>query len=143
VTFASVLLLGLVAVLVGYDWMALRGKNRRAIVVELVAFLVGAFFIAFPARATELAHVVGIGRGVDFLLYPIVIWLVRESMLTRRRRLADEERLTELTRVVAILEARGAVTAPRPPVAPDSPPLPPPPAPRSGAADETDPSKAN
>jgi len=111
VTFASVLLLGLVAILVVYDWASLRGKNRRALFVEVFAFLLGAFFIAFPNRATELAHVVGIGRGVDFLLYPIVIWLVRESLLTRRRRLYDEERLTELTRVVAILEARAV--APR------------------------------
>lgn len=112
-TFASVLLLGLVTVLVVYDWIELRGKNRRALVFETAAFLVGAFFIAFPARATDLAHVVGIGRGVDFLLYPIVIWLARESMLTRRRRLLDEERLTELTRTVAILEARAVGDAPR------------------------------
>jgi hypothetical protein len=106
VTFASVLLLALVAVLVGYDWVSQRGTNRRAIVLEVVVFVAGAFFIAFPGRATDLAHIVGIGRGVDFLLYPIVIWLVRESLLTRRRRLHDEERLTELARVVAMLEAR-------------------------------------
>lgn len=108
-SFASYLLLGLVAGLVVYDWATLRGKNRRALFVEAFAFLVGAFFIAFPERANDLAHVVGIGRGVDFLLYPIVIWLVRESLLTRRRRLQDEEKLTELTRVVAVLEAREVV----------------------------------
>jgi hypothetical protein len=113
VTFASVLLLGMVAVLVVYDWVSLRGQNRRALVVEAAVFVAGAFFIAFPSRATELAHVVGIGRGVDFLLYPIVIWLVRESLLTRRRRLRDEERLTELARSVAIIEARGS-SGPRP-----------------------------
>ncbi len=105
-TVASVLLLGLVAVLVGYDWVSQRGKNRRALVFEVVVFLGGAFFIAFPGRATDLAHWVGIGRGVDFLLYPIVIWLVRESLLTRRARLQDEERLTELARAVALLGAR-------------------------------------
>jgi hypothetical protein len=106
VTIASALLLALVAVLVVYDWATLRGKNRRALYFEVLVFVVGAFFIAFPNRATDLAHFVGIGRGVDFLLYPIVIWLVRESLLTRRRRLHDEERMTELARVVAILEAR-------------------------------------
>jgi hypothetical protein len=106
VTFAAYLLLGLVAVLVVYDWASLRGKNRRVLFVEVGVFLVGAFFIADPGQATRLAHLVGIGRGVDFLLYPIVIWLVRESLLTRRRRLHDEERLTELARVVAVLEAR-------------------------------------
>ncbi len=105
-TFASYLLLALVAGLVLYDWAALRGKNRRAVWVEVGAFVVGAFFIAFPGRATDLAHVVGIGRGVDFLLYPIVIWLVRESLLTRRRRREDEERLSVLTRAVAMLGAR-------------------------------------
>ena len=104
-TFASILLLGLVAGLVVYDWVKLRGKNRRALVFEVLVYLVGAFFIAFPDRATMLAHVVGIGRGVDFLLYPIVIWLVRESMLSRRQRLHDEERITELARAVAMLEA--------------------------------------
>lgn len=108
-TFASYLLLGLVAVLVVYDWASLRGKNRRAVLVEVAVFVVGAFFIAFPGRATDSAHFVGIGRGVDFLLYPIVIWLVRESLLTRRRRLEEEERLTELARAVAVIEARSVV----------------------------------
>jgi len=113
VTFASYLLLGLCAVLVVYDWANLRGKNRRAVLFEVAVFVAGAFFIAFPGRATDLAHMVGIGRGVDFLLYPIVIWLVRESLLTRRRRLQDEERLTELARAVAVIEAR-AVDGTRP-----------------------------
>ena len=49
---------------------------------------------------------VGIGRGVDFLLYPIVIWLVRESLLTRRRRQEDGEKITQLARAIAIAEAR-------------------------------------
>ena len=46
--------------------------------------------------ATRVAHFVGIGRGVDFFLYPLVIWLVRESLLNRQRRWEDSERLTEL-----------------------------------------------
>src|SRR5262249_1838012 len=88
-----------------FDAVALRGKNRRALLLEVLAMLVGAFFIVFPNRATELAHLVGIGRGVDFLLYPIVIWLVRESLLSRRRRLEDAERLTQLTRPLAVATA--------------------------------------
>ncbi len=84
----------------------MRGKNRRALLLELTAFVCGAFFIAFPERATALAHMVGIGRGVDFLLYPLVIWLVRESLLTRRLRQEDSERMTQLARAIAIAEAR-------------------------------------
>jgi hypothetical protein len=48
---------------------------------------------------------VGIGRGVDFVIYPVVIWLVRESLLSRRRRREEEERLTELVRAIAIERA--------------------------------------
>ena len=99
-------LLALVFGLVAFDWITLRGKNRRALLFEAAAFVVGAFFIAFPQRATDLAHLVGIGRGVDFLLYPIVIWLVRESLLSRRRRQEDGERLTQLARALALAGAR-------------------------------------
>jgi hypothetical protein len=106
VNLASIALLAFVFALVIFDVFALRGKNRRALFLEVAAFLAGAFFIVFPERATDLAHMVGIGRGVDFLLYPIVIWLVRESLLTRRRRLEDTERITQLTRAVAIANAR-------------------------------------
>src|SRR5580698_24973 len=107
-TLAALCLLVLVFGLVAFDWATLRGKNRRALFLEVAVFLGGALFIVFPERATALAHMVGIGRGVDFLLYPTVIWLVRESLLSRRRRLEGDERLTELTGAVALLGARPA-----------------------------------
>jgi small membrane protein len=105
-TLAAVALLMLVFGLVVYDWATLRGKNRRALLVEVVVFIGGAVFILYPDRATSLAHMVGIGRGVDFLLYPTVIWLVRESLLTRRRRIEDAERLTQVVRELAIVRAQ-------------------------------------
>lgn len=105
-TLAAFALLALVFGLVAFDWATLRGKNRRALFVELAVFVAGAVFIVFPNRATSLAHLVGIGRGVDFLLYPTVIWLVRESLLSRRRRVEDAERMTEVVRALAIVQAR-------------------------------------
>ena len=80
-------------------------QARRMLLLEAVVFVGGAFFIAFPDAATALAHAVGIGRGVDFILYPLVIWLVRESLLNRRRRWEDAERLTQLVRAQAIAGA--------------------------------------
>jgi hypothetical protein len=109
---ATIALLALVFSLLVHDWSSLRGKNRRAVLVQVVVFVGGAFFIAFPERATALAHLVGIGRGVDFLMYPIVIWLVRESLLTRRRRLEDGERITQLTRALAIAQAQTCEASP-------------------------------
>jgi len=98
-------LLLLVFGLVVHDWLTHKGKNRRALFLETAVFVGGAFFIALPDRATTLAHLVGIGRGVDFLLYPLVIWLVRESFMTRRWRLEATDQMTELAREVAILGA--------------------------------------
>jgi hypothetical protein len=103
---AAVALLALVFGLLFFDWATLRGRARRMLVVEALVFLGGAFFIAFPDVATNLAHAVGIGRGVDFVLYPLVIWLVRESLVGRRRRWEDAERLTQLVRAQAIASAR-------------------------------------
>jgi hypothetical protein len=103
---AAASLLILVFGLVVFDWATLRGKNRRALLLEIATFVAGAFFIAFPDRATELAHFFGIGRGVDFLLYPLVIWLVRESLLTRRLRQEDNHRMTEMARAIAIAGAQ-------------------------------------
>jgi hypothetical protein len=105
-TLASITLLALIAALLVYDYLAFRGRARHMLALETVAFFVGAWFIASPDTATRLAHLVGIGRGVDFLLYPTVIWLVRESLLTRRHRYEQEERLSELARTIAIERAR-------------------------------------
>jgi hypothetical protein len=105
-TLAAIALLTLVFGLLLFDWSTHDGKNRRALLLQALVFVIGAFFIVFPARATVLAHVVGINRGVDFLFYPIIIWLVRESLLTRRRRLEDAEQITHLTRALAIATAQ-------------------------------------
>jgi len=101
---AAAALLALVAGLLVYDWATTR-HARRMLLLETVVFAGGAFFIVFPDAATAVAHEVGIGRGVDFILYPLVIWLVRESLLNRRRRWEDAERLTQLVRAQAIAGA--------------------------------------
>ena len=105
ITVAAVLLVGFLAALFVHDWVT-KAKSRRLLYVQLVVFVGGALLIVFPEIARRLAHVVGIGRGVDFVIYPVVIWLVRESLLSRRRRREEEERLTELVREMAIERAR-------------------------------------
>ena len=59
-------------------------KTQEKLALEAIAFAAGGVLIASPDTATRLAHLVGIGRGVDFVLYPLVIWLVRESLHGRR-----------------------------------------------------------
>ena len=114
VTPAAIALVGLLAALFLHDFVTLQ-RNRRLLLVQLVVFAGGAWLIVYPEVARRLAHFVGIGRGVDFVLYPLVIWLVRESLLSRRRRHEEQERVTELVRALATSGARqiGAGSAER------------------------------
>jgi hypothetical protein len=105
ITVAAVLLVGFLVALFVHDWTT-RARNRRLLYVQLFVFAGGAFLILLPEIARRLAASVGIGRGVDFVIYPTVIWLVRESLVNRRRRKEEEERLTELARAVAIERAK-------------------------------------
>ncbi len=100
ITPAAIALVGLLAALFLHDFVTLQ-RNRRLLLVQLVVFAGGAWLIVYPEVARRLAHFVGIGRGVDFVLYPLVIWLVRESLLSRRRRHEEQERVTELVRALA------------------------------------------
>ena len=100
ITPAAVALVGLLAALFLHDFVTLA-RNRRLLLIQLVVFAIGGTLIVYPEIARRLAHFVGIGRGVDFVLYPLVIWLVRESLLSRRRRHEEQERVTELVRALA------------------------------------------
>ncbi len=99
-TPAAIALVGLLVALFLHDFVTLA-RNRRLLLLQAIVFALGASLIVYPEIARRLAHFVGIGRGVDFVLYPLVIWLVRESLLSRRRRHEEQEKLTELVRALA------------------------------------------
>ncbi|MCL2723610.1 MAG: DUF2304 domain-containing protein [Polyangiaceae bacterium] len=103
ITPAAIALIGLLAALLLHDVTTI--KNRRLLALQIIVFTAGAVLIVCPEIARRLARAVGIGRGVDFVLYPLVIWLVRESLLTRRRRHEDEAKMTEIVRAMAIDKA--------------------------------------
>jgi small membrane protein len=105
ITPAAVVLLALLAALLLHDYTANK-RRAHSLWLQAFVFVVGGALIVYPEIARRLAHSVGIGRGVDFVLYPLVIWLVRESLLSRRRRHEDEEKITELVRALAIQRAQ-------------------------------------
>jgi hypothetical protein len=111
-TPAAVVLLALLAALYLHDFTRAGVRRGPHLWIEGAVFLVGAVLIVYPEIARRLARLVGIGRGVDFVIYPLVIWLVRESLVHRRRRHEDEARLTELVRALAIARARTVTGTP-------------------------------
>lgn len=97
--FLSVLLLGVLL----YAWT----EYRRAPVIGVAAVLAaggGLYFVWIPSHATALAEFVGIGRGVDLIIY---VWVVISLLIVLNLHLklrSQMELITELAREIAILK---------------------------------------
>ena len=101
---AQLILTGLLAGVLLYAWV----QYRRAPVIGLVsmfAALTGLYFVWIPAHASRLAALVGIGRGVDLILY---VWVVISLLVLLNLHLklrAQTELITVLARELAIANA--------------------------------------
>lgn len=85
------------------------GRNmRRVFWLELILFCAGAVFVLMPEWAQALANLFGVGRGVDFIVYPLLIWLVHESIVSRYNRWEDGLQRADLVRQLALDNARRA-----------------------------------
>ena len=101
---AQLFLTALLAVVLLYAWSA----YRMAPVVGLLAVaaaLAGLYFVWVPAHATQLARFVGVGRGVDLIVY---IWVVISLLMLLNLHLklrAQMDLITQLARTSAIAQA--------------------------------------
>jgi hypothetical protein len=78
---------------------------------SVIAAVCGLYFVWIPSHATGLAALVGIGRGVDLILYTwVVISLVMLLNLHLKLR-AQMELITVLARQIAIANAKKADAA--------------------------------
>jgi hypothetical protein len=79
--------------------------------VSMAAAAAGLYFVWLPSHATWLASLVGIGRGVDLILY---VWVIISLMVMLNLHLklrSQMELITTLTREIAIANARPASAA--------------------------------
>jgi|SRR6476660_3800046 hypothetical protein len=101
----TVLLLGIVL----YAWT----EYRRAPAIgflSMVAALAALYFVWIPSHATVLAELVGIGRGVDLILY---LWVVISLIVLLNLHLklrSQMDTITVLARELALAKARSATT---------------------------------
>jgi hypothetical protein len=100
------IIVAVVAALVFYRRLRTRVLDRAVIVLATVS---GVTLSAFPELSKSLAHVFGVGRGVDLVIYVglVVLGLLWLELAARQRRL--EVSLTEIARTLAL---RDAVEAP-------------------------------
>ena len=101
----SLMLCGIIA----YAWTE---YSRAPLIgfLSMLAALSGLYFVWLPDHATWLASLVGIGRGVDLILY---VWVVISLivMLNLHLKLRSQmELITTLTRQIAIANAEAQAT---------------------------------
>ncbi len=108
-TALSLLLTGIIL----YAW-AERRRSPLVGLLSMFAALAGMYLVWIPAHATVLAEMVGVGRGVDLILY---IWVVISLLLFLNLHLklrAQLDLITTLARAVTIANAsRPPDAAPR------------------------------
>lgn len=98
----------LTIVFVGLIIYAVLQKGQFPLVgrmLPLVA-LAGIYVAWFPDKTGEIAHWVGIGRGVDLMLY---VWLLLSGLLflvLHLKFVSQQRQITELARFVAISNVR-------------------------------------
>lgn len=77
---------------------------RRLGVIVIIIF--AAFAILFPHLLNDLAHALGVERGINLLVYTTVLALFMQMATTYRRDADAEQRITQLARAIAIANAQ-------------------------------------
>ena len=104
---AQLILSSLLAAVMVYAWAEYRRSPAVAILTMLVT-MAGVYLVWVPDHSTQLAELVGIGRGVDLILY---IWVCISLIVLLNLHLklrTQMELITKLARRAAIADARSA-----------------------------------
>jgi small membrane protein len=107
---AQVILSILLAGILVYAWSEYARSPAVAMLGVLVA-AAGLYFVWMPEHSTQLAELVGIGRGVDLILY---IWVCLSLIVVLNLHLklrTQMELITALARKIALADAQAARTA--------------------------------
>jgi hypothetical protein len=104
------LLLGLGAT----GWLIFLRRNRLPvhILTVFVMLAAGAVAVVFPNTADEAAHLVGVGRGADLVMYTGVVAVMFVLLHYYTKFVELQSQVTQLTRELAILRAEIERTAP-------------------------------
>lgn len=112
--FFQLIVIALLAVVFVKDVISLYRRRSGAMRwVPVAIWLAAALGIAFPNSVTWLAHIVGINRGADLVLYVSCLTLVYWAFWLYSRILAIELKINTFVREKAIKEAsRGGEPSP-------------------------------
>lgn len=91
------------------------GARPQAIrrLTYLAMLLAAVAAVIFPEWLTRVARLVGVGRGADLLLYGLVLVFISHSIASKQRHAANDRKVTEMVRIIAIAAAEPAAAAGR------------------------------
>ena len=98
-----ILVIGVILIAI-YMYLRLRSSLFDVVLIVLF-FAVGIFFVFFPETTNDIAHRLGVSRGADLLSYNGILFLffLILKLYSRLRRI--EQKFTELVRNKSIEEA--------------------------------------
>jgi hypothetical protein len=105
----------LLSVLLGGVLVDAWAEYRRSPLVgalSIVAGLAGLYFVWMPSHSTLVAEFVGIGRGVDLILYLWVCISLTVMLNLHLKLRAQQETITKLARSIATANLAAAQEAP-------------------------------
>jgi small membrane protein len=90
-------------------WLLAQGTSTRGQawnkLIGLIALIFGIVAIIFPTLTTRVAHLVGVGRGTDLLLYCLTVIFMMVTLTQYMHRKEDQQKIIKLSRHIALLEA--------------------------------------
>src|SRR3954452_16125619 len=96
------IILSMLAAIIGS--MAFRSKLVSRL-LALLLFGAATGFVMFPDATSNIARLLGVGRGTDLLLYVAIFAGLHSFLLLYIRTRGVQRKLTELTRALAIKDA--------------------------------------
>lgn len=100
----KLLLSGLLAIVIVYAWLSITRIRLVSLAFGAIA-IAGLYFVWFPEQSTTFAHLLGVGRGADLVIY---LWMVLSLFAILNIHLhlrAQSEAVTTVTQRLALLEA--------------------------------------
>lgn len=107
-TIFQLLLIAVIAIAAALAIRFLPGERSLALKrIFAILFVIAAILaIIFPNILTAIAHLLGIGRGTDLLLYVFILMTLLFSVATIRAKARSDARVSQLARAIALMEAR-------------------------------------
>jgi hypothetical protein len=106
ILIAAFVIFGIILVLPG------RGARRLAVrrLALLVAFLAAVVAVVFPSFVNDIAHLLGVGRGTDLVLYSVVVMFIGHSITVAAHNRQLNREITQLARAIALRDAQTSTT---------------------------------